>query len=102
MSNQQQKINIKLDEAIGEGIYSNIFLVTNSPAEFIIDFGRILPGLAEAKIYSRIVMTPQHAKQLQKALETNIANYEKQNGEIKINTKSNEKEIGFKSYGQNS
>ena len=92
----KKKLNIKLDEKVGEGIYANLFLITNSPSEFIIDCGRIVPGLPDAKIYSRILMTPQHAKQLLKTLEKNIINFEKQHGEIKLPGKQDDKEIGFK------
>ena len=97
-----KKINVKLDEKVGEGVYSNFFMITNSPSEFIIDFGRIVPGIPGAKIYSRIFTTPQHAKQLLKIMERNVENFEKQHGEIKIPGKPDEKEIGFKNVGQNS
>ncbi len=91
----QKKMNIKLDEKVGEGVYSNFFMITNSAAEFILDFGRILPGLPEGKIYSRIILTPQHAKQLVESLQKNIDTYEKQNGEIKTVKKGNDKTVGF-------
>jgi hypothetical protein len=59
----QQQLNVQIDQQVGEGIYSNFFMVVNSPSEFILDFGRIVPGLPSAKIYSRVITTPQHAKQ---------------------------------------
>ena len=65
---QKKKINVKIDEKVGEGVYSNFCMITHSPSEFIIDFGRILPGLPNAKIYSRILSTPQHAKQFMNIL----------------------------------
>ncbi|HCX73304.1 MAG TPA: DUF3467 domain-containing protein [Candidatus Cloacimonas sp.] len=100
---QQHKINVKLDQQVGEGIYSNFFLITNSPSEFVLDFGRMVPGVPNAKIYSRIITTPQHAKQLQQLLEKNIAAYENKFGEIKATSPANkEKVIGFKSEGQSS
>lgn len=97
----QKKINVKIDEAVGEGIYANFFMITNSPSEFILDFGRILPGLPNAKIYSRILTTPQHAKQFLHILQKNIDNFEKNHGEIKLPGTPEEKDIGFKSSGQN-
>ncbi len=99
---QQKKLNIKLDEKVGEGIYANFFMITNSPSEFIIDFGRILPGLPDARIYSRVLTTPQHAKQLMQILQQNIAKFEEQNGEIKLPGKHNAKEVGFQAPGQSS
>ena len=96
---QPQQINIKLDEKVGEGVYANFFMIANNPSEYIIDCGRIVPGLPDARIYSRIMTTPQHAKQLLKLLQQNIEQYEKQFGEIKIPQMPNQdnKNIGFQS-----
>ena len=79
-----QQINIELGEKEAEGIYSNFALISHSPAEFVFDFTRMLPGIPKAKVYARIVMTPQHAKSLLKALEDNIQKYEKEFGEIAL------------------
>lgn len=92
----QNQLNIKLDEKVGEGTYANFFMITNSPSEFIMDCGRILPGLPDARIYTRVVMTPMHAKQLLQLLQKNIDNFEKQFGEIKMHGQSENKPIGFK------
>jgi hypothetical protein len=91
---QQRKINIELGEIESEGIYSNLAIIAISPQEFVIDFARIMPGRAKAKVYSRIVMTPGHAKLLLKALDDNIKKYENQFGQIKI-LGQEEKNIGF-------
>lgn len=80
----QQQINIDLPPEQAEGIYANLAIINHSAAEFVIDFSRLLPGIPRAKVYSRIVMTPQHAKSLLLALEDNIKKYETQHGEIKI------------------
>jgi len=82
MPNQQ--INIELGEKEAEGIYSNLALISHSPAEFVMDFTRMLPGVPKTKVYARIIMTPQHAKSFLKALQENIEKYEKQFGEVKI------------------
>jgi hypothetical protein len=88
MSNPQppqgQQINIELGEKEAEGIYSNLAIITHSPAEFVIDFTRILPGVPKAKVFARIVMTPQHGRLLLNALKDNIEKYESKFGEIKI------------------
>jgi hypothetical protein len=81
---QQQQINIELGEKEAEGIYSNLAIITHSPAEFVIDFTRVLPGIPKAKVLARIVMTPQHTKMLLNALKDNTEKYEKKFGEIKI------------------
>lgn len=92
----QQQINIQLGEKEAEGTYANLAIISHSPAEFIIDFTRVLPGVPKTKVYSRIIMTPQHAKSLLKALQDNINKYEAQFGEIKIMQESAKGQpIGF-------
>ena len=81
---QSQQINIELGEKEAEGIYSNLAIITHSPAEFIIDFTRVLPGVPKAKVHARVIMTAQHAKLLLRALEDNIGKFETKFGEIKI------------------
>jgi len=100
-TDNKKKINVKIDEKIGEGVYANFFMITNSLSEFVVDFGRILPGLPNAKIYTRVLTTPQHAKQLLNILQKNIENFENKHGEIKMPGKSEEKDIGFKNTVQN-
>lgn len=80
---QQGQINIELDEATAEGIYSNLAIINHSPSEFVLDFVCIMPGTPKAKVKSRIVLTPQHAKRLLKAIGENIGRYEQAHGEIK-------------------
>lgn len=85
MSDQNQnpnQLNIELPEDIAEGIYSNLAIISHSPQEFVIDFVRVLPGVPKAKVKSRILLTPEHAKRLMKALSDNIKRYEQQFGSI--------------------
>jgi hypothetical protein len=92
---QPVKLNVELPPEESEGIYSNLALIATSPQEFVIDFARIMPGRDKAKVYSRIIMTPGHARMLHKALEDNIKKYENQWGEIKVQGQEN-KNIGFR------
>jgi len=78
-----QQINIELGEKEAEGVYSNLAIITHSNAEFVIDFTRVMPGVKKAKVQSRVIMTPQHAKLLLNALKDNIEKFEKRHGEIK-------------------
>lgn len=80
---QQQQINIELDEQMAEGIYSNLAIINHSASEFVVDFVCIMPGAPKAKVKSRIVLTPQHAKRLIKALAENVQRFEQAHGEIK-------------------
>jgi len=92
---QQPRINIELGEKEAEGTYANLALITHSPSEIIIDFARVMPGTQKGKVYSRIIMTPPHAKMLLKALEENIKKFENQFGDIKVHGKEQAKNIGF-------
>jgi len=93
----QQQINVNIDEKVGEGVYANFFMISNTPSEYVLDFGRIMPGLPNVKVNSRIVTTPQHAKQLLMLLKQNIDMFEKQFGEIKVPqmNPNDHKNIGF-------
>jgi len=79
----QQQLNIELSDEVSEGIYSNLAIITHSPSEFIVDFVKMMPGVPKAKVKSRIILTPHHAKLLYKALKDNVTRYEATHGEIK-------------------
>ena len=81
-SNENQ-LNIELSEEVAEGIYSNLAIITHSTAEFVVDFVKVMPGVPKARVKSRIVLTPQHAKRLLNALADNIHKYESVHGPIK-------------------
>jgi hypothetical protein len=85
MANEQKEnqIEIELTEEMAEGIYSNLAIITHSTSEFVVDFIRMMPGAPKAKVKSRIVLTPEHAKRLFMALRDNIARYEQAHGVIK-------------------
>lgn len=76
------EISIELSEEIAEGTYSNLAIITHSNTEFVVDFIRIMPGVPKAKVKSRIILTPEHAKRLLGALQDNISRFEAQNGSI--------------------
>lgn len=78
-----QQLNIELSEETAEGIYSNLAILSHSNSEFVVDFIRIMPGTPKAKVKARIVLTPQHAKRLLRALSENITKYESAFGAIK-------------------
>ncbi|MCW9038265.1 DUF3467 domain-containing protein [Altibacter sp.] len=80
---QQGQINIELDETVAQGIYSNLAIINHSVSEFVVDFVTIMPGVPKSKVKSRIILTPQHAKRLVKALNDNVQRFEKAHGEIK-------------------
>lgn len=81
--NKKGQINIELDEAVAQGTYSNLAIINHSVSEFVVDFVNIMPGTPKSKVKSRIILTPQHAKRLAKALAENIKRFEKAHGEIR-------------------
>ncbi len=80
----QGQINIELSEEIAEGQYSNLAIITHSTSEFVVDFIRVMPGVPKAKVKSRIVLTPEHAKRLLNALADNIGKFEAEHGTIRF------------------
>ena len=80
-------IEIQLDEQIAQGNYCNLAIIAHSTSEFILDFATMLPGLPKARVKSRVVLTPEHAKRLLLSLQENITRYENNIGKINIPTK---------------
>ena len=80
---KQNQLNIELDETVAEGSYANLAIINHSVSEFVVDFVNVMPGTPKAKVKSRIILTPQHAKRLAKALAENIGRFEQNHGEIK-------------------
>lgn len=79
---KENKLQIELPAEVAEGNYANLALITHSQAEFIVDFIRMMPGVEKARVKSRIILTPQHAKRLMRALAENIRKYEDMFGPI--------------------
>ncbi|UYQ91851.1 DUF3467 domain-containing protein [Chitinophaga horti] len=83
MENQnEQQLNIELTEEVADGAYANLAIITHSPSEFVLDFVNVMPGLPKARVKSRIILAPQHAKRLMKALIDNVKKYESAHGTI--------------------
>ena len=77
------QLNIEISEEVADGIYSNLAIITHSNSEFVLDFVRVMPGVPKAKVRSRILLTPQHAKRLMRALADNIGKFEQVHGPIR-------------------
>ena len=80
---KKNQISIELKEDVSQGTYSNLAIITHSPAEFVLDFVRVVPGVPKAQVKSRVIITPEHAKRLVAALQDNISRYESAHGTIK-------------------
>jgi len=76
------QLNIEISEEVAEGQYANLAIITHSHAEFVVDFVNVMPGTPKSKVKSRIILTPQHAKRLMRALTENIQKFESAHGPI--------------------
>lgn len=81
-NNNENQVNIELTEDIAMGIYSNLAVITHSPAEMVCDFIQLMPGMPKGKVRSRVIMTPQNAKRFMRALMDNVQKYEQNFGVI--------------------
>ncbi|GGF20897.1 DUF3467 domain-containing protein [Echinicola rosea] len=79
---KNQQINVELSDEVAEGIYANLAMIAHSNSEFVLDFIRMMPGVPKARVKSRIIMTPDHAKRLLAALKDNVEKYENAFGKI--------------------
>jgi len=77
------QLNIEISEEVADGIYSNLAIITHSNSEFVLDFVRVMPGVPKAKVKARVLLTPQHAKRLMRALADNVQKYEAVHGPIR-------------------
>ena len=82
--NKQHGIDIELDAEVAQGHYSNLAIISHSTSEFILDFAEMLPGMPKAKVKSRVILTPEHAKRLLYSLQENITRYENDIAKIEI------------------
>ncbi len=94
-----QQLQIELGPQEAEGIYSNLAIITHSPAEFIIDFTRVTPGVPRARVHSRIIMTPQHFKMLLNAMKENMDRFESQYGQVRVDGQGEQHPFGFRTSG---
>ncbi len=76
-------LQFSLDESVANGVYVNVANIIHNPAEFVIDFGRVVPGRNDVRVLSRVLTSPVHAKQFLNALAQNVAMYEKSFGTIR-------------------
>lgn len=76
------QLQIELPPDMADGVYSNLAIINHSNSEFVVDFIQMMPGLPQARVKSRVILTPQHAKRLVRALTENVGRYEAIHGEI--------------------
>ncbi|MBR1850458.1 MAG: DUF3467 domain-containing protein [Bacteroidales bacterium] len=79
---QQPNLNLDISLEVAQGVYSNLAVISHTPAEIVLDFAQVLPGTQNANVRSRVIMHPLHAKRLMMALADNLQKFENQYGKI--------------------
>lgn len=77
-------IQLALDEATAQGIYTNFVMINHSENEFVLDFAYLPPGSPTAKVRARVISSPRHTKRLLAALQKNVERYEERFGKIEL------------------
>ncbi len=95
-----KQLDIELGAEVADGIYSNMAIISHSTSEFVLDFIRMAPGVSKAKVKSRIILTPEHAKRLLLSLQDNVRKYETNFGEINIPHMQPPAGFGFNGAGE--
>lgn len=80
----ENQLQIELREEVAQGTYANLAILAHSSSEFVLDFVRVMPGMPQAHVQSRIILAPEHAKRLLRALEENLEKYERAFGPIRL------------------
>ena len=94
-NNKQNEIKIELTPEIAAGHYSNLAVIAHSAGEFFLDFIAVSPNVQQARVQTRVIMTPENAKNLLFALRENLTKYEATFGEIERKMPKNQ-DNGFK------
>lgn len=97
--NKPGQLSIELSEEVAQGTYSNLAVITHSSSEFILDFIRVMPGMPKADVKSRIILTPEHAKRLLKALQDNVKKFESMHGPINLPNNGSEQNLPPMTFG---
>ncbi len=81
MAEQKElKINIAPDKQ--QGVFANLALIAHTPTEFVLDFAQLMPGVPQANVVARVIVTPDQAKKILGALQNNVGQYEQKFGTI--------------------
>lgn len=79
---EQKQLNINIAQDKQQGVFANLALIAHTPTEFVFDFAQIMPGVPQANVVSRVIVTPDQAKKILAALQNNIGQYEQKFGTI--------------------
>lgn len=93
------RITIDLPKEL-KPVYANVAFINYTPAEMVLDFAQVLPRTPRGTLTARVIMSPIHAKLLHAALAQNLANFERQFGEIRIPQRTNLADDFFRFPGE--
>jgi hypothetical protein len=79
-----KRLEIKIDDAVATGAYSNLAMVHQTDSEMVLDFLFLHPGQPKATLRARVVTSPRHVKRLIAVLQEQMARYERLHGEVKL------------------
>jgi hypothetical protein len=82
MAQEQKELKINIAPDKQQGVFANLALIAHTPTEFVFDFAQLMPGVPQANVVARIVVTPDQAKKILAALQNNLAQYEQKFGTI--------------------
>ena len=69
---KQFGIDLELDDAVAQGHYSNLAIISHSTSEFIIDFATVLPGVQKPRLKSSIILNTEPANRLRRSLQETV------------------------------
>ena len=72
MANEQKQLSINIAQDKAQGVFANLALIAHTPTEFVLDFAQLMPGIQQANVVARVVVTPDQAKKILGALQNNI------------------------------
>ena len=81
---KQFGIDLELDDAVAQGHYSNLAIISHSTSEFIIDFATVLPGVSRRASRGASFFRPSMPSGGCGSLQENIVRYESNVGKIEI------------------
>jgi len=81
---QEVKLEIQMNDDVASGQYINMAVVNHNDTEFVIDCIYVQPQAPKARVQSRLITSPRHAKRLMLALQSNLNRYEKKHGVIDL------------------
>ena len=77
-----RQIQIKIDDSLASGVYSNMAMIHHNDSEFVLDFLYVQPQQPRASVRARVITSPRHVKRLLKVLQDQLAHYETHHGTV--------------------